>query len=271
MSRRQQDLFPELPDGKKYVSDIPELVAEWHPIKNENMLAEDVPYGADFHVWWQCAQGHEWQASPNQRTNRGSGCPHCYNLIRSDNTRKATADFNLLTEQPELCSEWHPTLNENSPEFYMSRSMDKVWWQCENGHEWQAAIDSRTSGRGCKYCAGQAATKERNLMVLFPDVASEWDYDKNKKNPDDCTPFSAEKVWRKCPKGHSYKTVINSRSKMGSGCPKCTNQQSRNELRILSELQSLFTDIEHRKKLSGHEVDIFLPSLNLAIEYDGWY
>ena len=37
MSRRQKDLFPELPDGKKYVSDIPELVAEWHPIKNENM------------------------------------------------------------------------------------------------------------------------------------------------------------------------------------------------------------------------------------------
>ena len=73
MSRRQKDLFPELPDGKKYVSDIPDLVAEWHPIKNENMLAEDVPYGAGFHVWWQCAQGHEWQASPNQRTNRGSG------------------------------------------------------------------------------------------------------------------------------------------------------------------------------------------------------
>ena len=40
MSRRQKDLFPELSDGKKYVSDVPELVAEWHPIKNENMLAE---------------------------------------------------------------------------------------------------------------------------------------------------------------------------------------------------------------------------------------
>jgi len=271
MSRRQQDLFPELPDGKKYVSDIPELVAEWHPIKNENMLAEDVPYGAGFHVWWQCAQGHEWQASPNQRTNRGSGCPYCYNLIRSNNTRKATPEFNLLTEQPELCSEWHPKLNEHPPEFYMPRSMDKVWWQCKNGHEWQAAIDSRTSGRGCKYCAGQAATKERNLMVLFPEVASEWDYDKNKNKPDEYTPFSAEKVWWKCPKGHSYKTVINSRSKMGSGCPKCSNQQSRNELRILSELQSLFTNIEHRKKICGHEVDIFVPSLNLAIEYDGWY
>ena len=30
MSRRQKDLFPELPDGKLYVSDIPELVEEWY-------------------------------------------------------------------------------------------------------------------------------------------------------------------------------------------------------------------------------------------------
>ena len=38
MSRRQKDLFPDLPDGKKYVSDIPELMAEWHPTKNEGLV-----------------------------------------------------------------------------------------------------------------------------------------------------------------------------------------------------------------------------------------
>ena len=270
MSRRQQDLFPELTDGKKYVSDIPELLTDWHPAKNGNVLPEDVLGGSGIHVWWKCALGHEWQASPNQRTNRGSGCPDCYNLIRSDNTRKATAEFNLLTEQPELCSEWHPTLNENPPEFYMPRSMDKVWWQCENGHEWKAAIDSRTRGNGCKYCAGQAATAERNFEVMFPDTAKEWDYDKNENKPNEYTPYSNRKVWWKCPKGHSYETVIYNRAK-GGGCPKCTHQQSRNELRILSELQFLFSDVEHRKKIEGYEVDIFLPSINLAIEYDGWY
>ena len=112
MSRRQKDLFPDLSDGKKYVSDIPELAAEWHPIKNADISPEDVLGGSGIHVSWQCALGHEWQASPNQRTNRGSGCPDCYNLIRSDNTRKATPELNLLTEQPTLCLEWHSDLHK---------------------------------------------------------------------------------------------------------------------------------------------------------------
>ena len=34
MTKRQSELFPELPSDKKYVSDYPELVAEWHPTKN---------------------------------------------------------------------------------------------------------------------------------------------------------------------------------------------------------------------------------------------
>ena len=34
MTKRQSELFPELPSDKKYVSDYPMLVAEWHPTKN---------------------------------------------------------------------------------------------------------------------------------------------------------------------------------------------------------------------------------------------
>ena len=34
MTKRQSELFPELPSDKKYVSDYPNLVAEWHPSKN---------------------------------------------------------------------------------------------------------------------------------------------------------------------------------------------------------------------------------------------
>ena len=52
MSRRQKDLFPDLPDGKKYVSDYPELVSEWHPTKNEQKLPEDFLYGSNKKVWW---------------------------------------------------------------------------------------------------------------------------------------------------------------------------------------------------------------------------
>ena len=270
MSRRQKDLFPDIPDGKKYVSDIPELMAEWHPTKNEDLIPEDVPYGAGTKVWWLCSMGHEWQSSPNQRTNRNSGCPECYNLVRSDNTRKATPQFNLLTEQPALCQEWHPRLNQHRPEFYMPRSMDKVWWLCSSGHEWEAVIDSRTSGRGCPYCAGYLASPESNFAVMFPDLVAEWHPTKNTNTPDQYTPRSNFKVWWKCQKGHEWRATVDSRSQ-GTGCPKCSNQQSKNELRILTELMTVYDDVTHRQKIVGHEVDIYLPELNVAIEYDGNY
>lgn len=63
MSRRQKDLFPELPDGKRYVSDIPELIAEWHPTKNDGLSPEDVTHGSAKKAWWFCSEGHEWEAA----------------------------------------------------------------------------------------------------------------------------------------------------------------------------------------------------------------
>ena len=46
------------------------------------------------------------------------------------------------------------------PEDFMPNSNKKVWWKCGKGHEWQAAIYSRNSGRGCPYCSGHKKAKE---------------------------------------------------------------------------------------------------------------
>ena len=42
-------------------------------------------------------------------------------------------------------------------------------------------------------------------------------------------------------------------------------------MRIYSELKWLFSDAKHRYKVKGTEFDIFIPSIRLAIEYDGAY
>ena len=54
--------------------------------------------------------------------------------------------------------EWNVDKNGNmDPTDYMSNSRAKAWWKCRKcGHEWQAAIGSRTRGRGCPRCAGKA-------------------------------------------------------------------------------------------------------------------
>jgi len=122
MSRRQKDLFPELPDGKKYVSDIPELVAEWHPTKNEEKQPEDFSFGSNIKVWWKCSKGHEWSTQVYHRTH-GTGCPVCYNERRPEAVRpKTSPDFNLLTENPSLCVEWDYKQNKFPPTHYLPKS-----------------------------------------------------------------------------------------------------------------------------------------------------
>ena len=64
-------------------------------------------------------------------------------------------DNSLAVANPTLAAEWHPTKNGSLMPAYVSlHSNKKVWWQCEKGHEWQAQINSRSKGAGCRACYG---------------------------------------------------------------------------------------------------------------------
>ena len=83
---------------------------------------------------------------------------------------------------PLLLKEWHPTKNGAlKPEDITAGSNKKAWWKCSKGddHEWEAIIGSRTSGRGCPYCANYKVSKENNLSAKHPDIAKEWHPTKN--------------------------------------------------------------------------------------------
>ncbi|MFJ7851150.1 zinc-ribbon domain-containing protein [Peribacillus sp. NPDC097206] len=56
----------------------PELAKQWNQNKNGNLTPKDVTTGSNKKVWWQCEQGHEWEAVINNRQRKGKGgCPHC--------------------------------------------------------------------------------------------------------------------------------------------------------------------------------------------------
>ena len=55
----------------------PILANEWNYSKNGSLKPEDLIAGSELNVWWVCCKGHEWKATPNSRTNKGSGCPFC--------------------------------------------------------------------------------------------------------------------------------------------------------------------------------------------------
>ena len=92
-------------------------------------------------------------------------------------------------------------------------------------------------------------------------------------------PNSQNKVWWKCSNNqdHEWEQTITNRNTNKSGCPFCDlTPQSRQELIITFELLKFFKNINpkgYKTRLNGklRAIDIFIPDLNLAIEFDGSY
>ncbi|MDH6293131.1 zinc-ribbon domain-containing protein, partial [Rhodococcus opacus] len=81
-----------------------------------------------------------------------------------------------------------------------------------------------------------------DLLSQFPDIAEEWDYEKNGAlRPDEVLAGGHSKVHWKCRKaGHQWAAVIKSRTGNGHGCPVCSN---RKVLAGFNDLLSQFPDI----------------------------
>lgn len=198
----------------------PDVAKEWNYERNGNLKPENFIASSKHKVWWKCSNGHEWLATIGSR-NEGNGCPYCVG-------RKVLTGYNdLQTKMPELASQWHPFLNgELTPTDVTVSARKYVWWKCEKGHEFQSWVYNRSNGIGCPYCAGRYAAKGKNdLQTVNPDLANEWNYDKNNGlTPVDVMPNSGKIVWWKCSEGHEWQARIYSRNQ-GNGCPECARQK----------------------------------------------
>ena len=256
----------------------PDIAAQWHPTKNGNKKPEDYPAGSYKRGWWQCpvADDHEWSGVIGERTTQGKkSCPFCLG-------RKVSVTNSLLTTRPEIAAEWHPTKNGDlTPDKVTNGTHSKFWWKCPvaDDHEWEASPDSRTR-TGCPCCAGQKIVPSNSLAATRPEIAAEWHPTKNGKlTPSDVMRGSDEKAWWLCSRdeSHIWKTRIASRGAHSSGCPKCTKKNQWKVFQFMQELfpdQKILFDFKHhemRHDSSNYpmELDIWIPEMNLAIEYQG--
>lgn len=137
---------------------------------------------------------------------------------------KSLYDHCVETGQKELLRQWHPEKNGDlTPDQVPAGTLQKVWWRCGKGHEWQARIAARAGNDdGCPVCAGKVIIPgENDLASAFPDFAAQWHPEKNGDwTPQKVSPYSNRKAWWQCERGHVYASVISSRTK-GKGCPYC--------------------------------------------------
>lgn len=253
---------------KKYIIDNAELMAEWNWEKNTelNFDPKTLTLGSGKKAWWKCSKGHEWQATISNRT-MGRGCPYCTG-------KKVLKGYNdLRTVNPTLAKEWNYEKNYGlTPVDVTPNSNKKVWWKCSKGHEWQAMINSRNKGHRCPYCSGLYVIKgENDLQTVNPNLAKEWNYEKNNEfTPSEVLANSEKKVWWKCKKGHEWQATIVNRNK-GRGCPVCNSERNTSfpEYVIVYYLKKYGLDVIHSFRENGYELDIYVPSKKIAIEYDG--
>ncbi len=255
-----------------------ELLEQWMYEKNDKYgKPSDFSSGSAKKVWWKCKEGpdHEWEAEIRKRVKTNTNCPFC-------SGKKISVTNSFVLNFPSIALEFHPTLNEGiDVNELLMFSNKKVWWKCKEGpdHEWSGALKERTyRKRNCPFCSGHKVSITNNLEINVPKIAKQFDLDKNyPKLPSDYSTGSNESVWWKCdnPEHRGWKAPIASRVRQSIGCYIC-NQEERfaNESRLFDIVKDLFPDhkVERAirpKWLEGLEIDIFVPSLNLAIEYQG--
>lgn len=239
----------------------PEISKEWHPEKNGELKPCNVHAGSSKSVWWLCPNGHSYEKTVAKRTIRNQNCPIC-----------RLEKYSFENIHPELLVFWD--YDKNAPLlpsecFYGS---DKnVWWKCEKGHSYQQRINRKSQGAGCPICTHQLVTKETCLATQYPELAKFGHPSKNGSlTPYDVMPHTHKKVWWLCANGHEYQKAIYSHHK--TGCPVCDSEKRTSfpEQAILYYLDKIFP-VEGRSNIGGFEADIFCPSLNVVIEYDGEY
>ncbi len=275
-----------------------DLLQEWDYAANKgkvNKFGADISMpnlvfpSSNIKVGWICAKGHKYEADIGNRTINNRGCPYCAGnkLLTGFNDFETWCKNN---GREDLLEEWNYKKNNGlkPSEIIQGGANKKYWWIGACGHEWDSVISARVRERqgktqivkaaGCPYCSNPP----KRILAGFNDFESwckrngrnnlleEWNYEKNDIEPSDVSFASGKYVWWKCNKNHEWKTQIHSRT-VGkkTNCPICARTQTSFPEQAVAFYLRQEYEVLQRYRIKGKEVDIYIPSFNIAIEYDG--
>lgn len=190
-----------------------------------------------------------------------------------------------VIDYPNLMAEWDWNKNNEinlDPSKITHGSKSYAYWKCQQGHSWPSKIANRTLlNRGCRECSiKKRGTKKsipplgESLFEVNPELAKEWHPTKNGSLKScEIYPNAKKFVWWRCIKGHEWQAYVYSRN-AGAGCKQCQKElhSSFPEKCVCFYALKYYSDVQANYKsdfLKNMEFDIFIPSLKVAIEYDG--
>lgn len=200
---------------------------------------------------WKCAHNHIWEAE-YRCIQAGYWCPECAGV------RKKTLEdaITLAKERNGKCL---------STEYVNSST--KLKWMCENGHIWETTYNQIYNGCWCPEC-------RKNSI----EDAKLWATKMDGKCISEIYIGAKEKLKWKCSDNHewvaTYDNVVNNKT----WCPVC--KISSGERLLIRAIKSFyrgnvinnfreFSWLKNPETNCNLEIDIWIPELKLAIEYDG--
>lgn len=254
----------------------PELIPQWHPSKNGSAtLSQFFDNNAIRKFWWwnpECK--HEWEEPIYRRKERiNDPCPVCDRRIFQPNVN------DLPAYKPYVRDMWDYELNNRNPDGIGPDSHRKVWLKCTNGfpHSFAVLASAIHEDTSCLVCANKQVWLGFNdLATTNPAEAKQFHPTKNGKVTPESIVFGTHKrLWWICEKNHEWDVRGIDRKNYSTGCPECRQQTSAAEKEIAEWIRSVYDgEIETNvyNIIPGRrELDIYLPSEGLAIEFNGIY
>ena len=205
--------------------------------------------------------GHSFLQKPENHMN-GQGCPFC-----AKNIKLTTKTF------IEECLKKYKN-NEYDYSFVIyTHSHIKVKIKCNKcGHIFEQKPYSHLQGVGCPRCKvlQQTSTIEEFIKKAVKIHGKKYDYSYV------LYVNSYTKIKIKCNKcGHIFEQTPHQHLQK-NGCPECAKRQQRSkgEIEMCNFIKSIYSGkiLENdRTQIGRLELDVFLPELKLAFEYNGEY
>ena len=259
-----------------------DICNEWDFEENEKigLYPHKIPRATRKKASWICSKNnaHRWKTEIANRTIRGDRCPYC---VR----RWVSPGQSLADTHPHLVKEFHPTKNGTTTAYdILSGTIVLFWWKCSaedicECHEWQASPNDRTrkdTPHGCPYCCiSPKLCPHNNLSVRFPEIAAEWDIEKNGCTPNLIMPGDnrhAHWICGVC--DYHWSSQINSRCKYGGGnnCPQCSSSKGETKIQTIFERLNIEFKLQYiLEELPRKKFDFFIKYNNkrILLEYDG--
>ena len=223
-----------------------------------------------------CPEHGDFEQTPASHLQHRNGCQKCAQMERLK-TQKYSKD--IFVSKAILI---HKNI-DNTQKYDYSKSIyihsrTKLIITCPEHGDFEQTPASHLQGNGCPKCA-QKLNSENNLLTtkFFIDKAilihknidntQKYDYSKS------IYTGTKNKLIITCPIHGDFEQIPNNHL-TGSGCPLCIRNISKSELEIQEFISSLNIEFEisNRYILSDNkELDIFIPSKNVAIEFNGLY